>query len=242
LLVSNANFKGVFRVLDLLEKKTLNKVLGSFYKKTEGLRYETEIMEGTLIITVQKELLKEKFEFIDVTLHLHIDLNNMDKKDRLLKEASVVKRTKKGCIEETSKIKHLDLLCSSVKLSTEELEYFRETRSVFFANATCNDWIENKEVNIKLDIKSINIEKKESNQTIDMLLKEIAAERLTELISKEMNREPKDLSFFINELIDKQNCFMDIFKRPNQIIRFLNENKNEPEKNLIDFSILEFSN
>jgi len=46
LLVSNANFKGVFWVLDLLEKKTLNKVLGSFYQKIEGLRYEIEIMEG----------------------------------------------------------------------------------------------------------------------------------------------------------------------------------------------------
>lgn len=229
-------------MLDLLEKKTLNKVLGSFYKKTEGLRYETEIMEGMLIITVQKELFKEDFTFIDVTLHLHIDLNNIDKEDRLLKEVSVVTRTKKGCEEDTSKMKYSELLSSNVKLSSEELENFIETPSVVFANTICTDWIENKEVEIKMDIRGLNIENKESNQTIDILLKEIAAEKLSELISKEMSRDPKKLSFFINELIDKQNCFIDILKRPNQIIRFLKENKNETEKNLIDFSILEFSN
>lgn len=228
-------------MLDLLEKKTLNKVLGSFYQKTEDLRYETEIMESILIITVQKELLKEDFTFIDITLHLHIDLNNMDKEDRLLKEASVVTRTKKGSEEGTSKIQYSKLLSSSINFSSEELKDFRETPSVVLANTTCTDWVENKEVEIKLDIKSVNIDKKESNKTIDMLLKEIAAEKLSELISKEMNRDPKNLSFFINELIDKQDCFMDILKRPNQIIRFLKENKNETEKNLIDFSTLEFS-
>lgn len=229
-------------MLDLLEKKTLNKVLGSFYQKTEDLRYETEIMEGMLIITVQKELFKEDFTFIDVTLHLHIDLNNMDKEDRLLKEASVVTRTKKGSEEYTSKIKYSELLSSSIKLSSEELEDFKETRGVVLANTTCTDWIGNKQVEIKLDIKSVNVKKKESNKTIDMLLKEIAAEKLSELISKEMNRDPKNLLFFINELIDKQDCFMDILKRPNQIIRFLKENENETEKNLIDFLTLEFSN
>tara|TARA_Y100000588_G_scaffold321228_1_gene352313 strand:- start:16182 stop:16871 length:690 start_codon:yes stop_codon:yes gene_type:complete len=229
-------------VLDLLEKKTLNKVLGSFYQKIEGLRYEIEIMEGMLIITAQKELLKEHFAFIDITLHIHIDLNNMDEEDRLLKEASLVTRTKKGFSEETSKIKNLELLFSNTSLSQKELEYLKKTPSVILVDTNCTDWVENKEVNVNLDIKNVSVEKKESNQTIDNLLKEIAAEKLSEMISKEMNRNPKDLLFFINELINKQARFMDILKKPNQIIRFLKENKNETEKNLIDFSILEFSN
>ena len=229
-------------MLDLLKKKTLNKVFSSFYQRTEDLRYQIEIMEEMLIITVQKELFKENFTFIDVTLSLHIDLINMEKEDRLLKEASLVTRTKKGFNKENLKINSLDLLLSNTILSSKELKEIKEKPSLILESTRSDDWIKNKKVDIKLDIKSININKKESNETIDLLLKEIAMEKLSEMILEEMNRNPNELLLFIDEVVSKQNCFMAILKRPSQIIKFLRENKNETEKNLIDFSFLDFSN